>query len=373
MKGERRPRVLMVDSERAWRGGQAQVRLLMKGLAQAGAEVALAAPADGALFGRAADVERIAWDARPLSWWRLRRAISAGGYDVVHSHASRAHGAAALARLGITPRPAHVVSRRVVDRPGRGAASLWKYRHGADGYIAISSHVRAVLAGAGIPAARIALVRDGIDLEQFGGGGDAAALRAEFGIDGATRIVGSIAALTPEKAHADLLRAAARVLAERGDVRFLIVGAGALGASLQGLARELGIADRVIFAGFRDDAAHLLRVFDVFVLCPQREGLGTSIMDAQAAGVPVVATRAGGIPEIVVDGESGLLVAPGSPHDLAGAILRMLGDGGLRERCTRTALEQSRGYDYHEMVYRTLDVYRRLCPTLPISPTKDAP
>ncbi|HEU4365710.1 MAG TPA: glycosyltransferase family 4 protein [Candidatus Krumholzibacteria bacterium] len=356
------PRVLMVDSERSWRGGQEQVRLLMRGLVDAGATVTLAAPPEGVLFERAAGlgIARVGWGAGAAGLVALRRAMAAGGFDVVHSHASRAHGAVATARLGLTAQPPHVVSRRVDFPVGKGPLGRWKYLRGAEAYIAISGQVREVLVAGGVPASRIAVVPSGIDLDKFAGGRDPAPVRAEFGLDGTTPVVGNIAALAPHKSQVDLLRAAARVLAERPGVRFFIVGEGRLRPDLERLADGLGIADRVCFTGFRQDALDLLRMFDVFVMSSYLEGLGTSIMDAQAAGVPVVATRTGGIPEIVVDGASGLLVPARSPELLAAAIVRMLADRGLREACVRGGRERARGYDYRNTVYKTMDVYRHL-------------
>ncbi|MDH4037624.1 MAG: glycosyltransferase [Candidatus Krumholzibacteria bacterium] len=356
-------RVLMVDSERSWRGGQEQVRLLMKGLVAEGAAVTLAAPPEGALFERAAalDVDRIAWNGRATGLGALRRAMASGRFDIVHSHASRAHGAVSAARVGLAARPPHVVSRRVDFPVGKGLPGRWKYRRGADAYIAISRQVREVLISGGVPPASIDVVPSGIDLDKFARGREATAVRAEFGLDGATRVVGNIAALAPHKSQSDLLRAAGHVLATRDDVRFFVVGEGALRADLERLAGSLGIAGRVVFTGFRPDALDLLRMFDVFVMSSYLEGLGTSIMDAQAVGIPVVATRTGGIPEIVEDGESGLLVPPRSPDLLAAAILRMLDDETLREACIRGGRERSHGYDYRNTVYKTLDVYRRLC------------
>ena len=367
MRDARALRVLMVDSERSWRGGQGQVLLLMRGLREAGVEVALAAPADGALYGRSAalDVERHDWRARSsldlTGLVALRRTIARGGFRVVHSHASRAHGAVALARAGLNPCPVHVVSRRVDFPPGRGPASRWKYRRGADAYIAISIGVRDVLVAAGIEPARVFVAPSGIDLGRFAGVRDPAYLRAEFDLGDGERVVGNVAALAPHKSQSDFVRAAARLRASGRNVRFFIVGEGELRASLESLARDLGLGDAVVFTGFRADAMELIRLFDVFVMSSYLEGLGTSIMDAQALGVPVVATRTGGIPEIVEDGVSGLLVPPRDPEALAGAIARMLDDAPLREACARTARERSGGYDYRRMVYKTLDVYRRLC------------
>jgi glycosyltransferase involved in cell wall biosynthesis len=369
------PRVLMVDSERSWRGGQEQVRLLMRGLVECGATVTLAAPRDGQLFERAAalGVARVAWNpqsARGLAV--LRGTMAGGGFDLVHSHASRAHGGVALARVGLRRRPPHVVSRRVDFAVGGSPWSAWKYRRGADGYIAISRQVRDVLVAGGVRAECIEIAPSGIDLAKFSGRRDPALVRAEFGLDANTRVVGNIAALAPHKSQADLLRAAARVLAERDDVRFMIVGEGALRPELEALAEKLDIAARVVFTGFRQDALDLLGMFDLFVMSSYLEGLGTSIMDAQADGIPVVATRTGGIPEIVEDGVSGLLVPPRSPELLAAAIQRMLEDGSLRRACVTGGRERAPGYDFHETVYKTLGAYRRLCKMPPPPLSKDA-
>jgi glycosyltransferase involved in cell wall biosynthesis len=364
MSASRRLRVLMVDSERSWRGGQAQVLLLMRGLVEAGVDVHLAAPGDGALFARAGEpgVTRRALPAHaPPAAAVLRGMMRRGGFDVVHSHASRAHGWVALARLGLRRRPPHVVSRRVDFAVGRGAVGALKYRRGADAYIAISRGVRDVLVAGGIPAERIHLAPSGIDLAKFERLREPSYLREEFGVTPRERIVGSVAALAPHKSHRDLLHAAARVRARRDDVRFFLVGEGELRTGLERLAEELGIREAVVFTGFRPDALELMSIFDVFVMSSYLEGLGTSIMDAHALRVPVVATRAGGIPEIVEDGVTGLLVPPRAPDLLAEAILRMLDDGALREACAREAQLRSTGYDYHAMVHKTLDVYRRLC------------
>jgi len=357
-------RVLMVDSERTWRGGQAQVLLLMRGLVEAGVEVHLAAPADGALFARTEGlrIARHGWKLDALAaGTTLCAVIARGSFDLVHSHASRAHGWAALARIGVRPRPIHVVSRRVDFAVGTGVLAALKYRRGADAYIAISEGVRDVLIAGGVPRERVYLAHSGIDLDKFTRMRDASYLRDEFGVRDGERIVGSVAALAPHKAHTDLLHAAARVCARRPGVRFFLVGEGELRAELVALARELGIGDAVVFTGFRQDALELLSIFDVFVMSSYLEGLGTSIMDAQVLRVPVVATRAGGIPEIVEDGVSGLLVPARAPGLLADAILRMLNDDALRAACVHEAARRAAGYDYHTMVHKTLDVYRALC------------
>jgi glycosyltransferase involved in cell wall biosynthesis len=356
--------VLMVDSERSWRGGQAQVFLLMRGLTDAGVDVTLAAPADGALYARAEElrVGRVAWAGRSGagSVLRLRAIMGQRRFDVVHSHASRAHGAVAAARIGMRLRPLHVVSRRVDFAVGSKPWGAWKYRHGADAYIAISNGVRDVLVKGGVTPAAITVVASGIDLDKFARVRDPSYLRGEYNLAGNEAVLVNVAALAPHKAQSVLLHALARIGARRC-VRCFIVGEGALRPSLERVARDLGLRGRVTFTGFRHDALEFIRMADVFVMSSHLEGLGTSIMDAHALGAAVVATRTGGIPELVEDGVTGLLVPPGDPGALADAVTRMMDNRELRERCVHAARAQSARYDYRRMVYKTLDVYRRLC------------
>jgi glycosyltransferase involved in cell wall biosynthesis len=361
-------RVLMVDSERTWRGGEAQLRLLIKGLLGEGVDVHLAAPKGSAIWERTREFDvpfhpvssRGGMDV--VSAWRLRGVIRRGEFDVVHSHASHAHGAAFLACAAMPAgrRPHRVVSRRVDFAVATHRASAVKYRHGADLYLAISTAVRDVLIDGGVPGGKIRLVPSGIELEKFARVRDNEYVKREFGLTGGVPVVGNVAALAPHKSQADFIRAA-RIVADRfPDAKFLIVGEGALRRPLEALITDLGLGARVVLTGFRDDPMEILSTFSCFVLSSYLEGLGTSVMDAQAMGVPVVATRTGGVPDIVEDGVTGLLVPPRDPAALSGAIVRMLSDGGLRQRLAQTALARSRGYDYRIMVYKTLEAYREL-------------
>lgn len=376
LHGDTPARVLMVDSETTWRGGEGQLLLLMTGLCAAGCDVSLAAAPDSEIRKRSSDLPvtfyplRIGGGADLLAAHRLRGILSRGGFDIVHSHASHAHTAAWLASAMLRgDRPCQVVSRRVDFPVASNALGRLKYRHGADVYLAISNGVRDVLRDSGIEEERIRLVPSGIDLAKFESVRDNGYLDEEFGIAPETKVVGNIAALAPHKSQSDLIRAARIIRDARADVRFFIVGEGGLERKLKGLVSQLDLDDCVTFTGFRDDVLELLLRFDCFVMSSYLEGLGTSIMDAHAAGIPVVATRTGGIVDIVRDGETGLLVAPHEPGNLADAITRMLGDNMLINKCVTNARTQSQGYDYQQMVYKTLDAYRDLLSS-ELSPVK---
>lgn len=369
----------MVDSGKTWRGGQAQVELLMRGLRRRGVEATLCAP-PGSVLARKAEEKGIPVLALTVSGgldlgavFRLQGYLRRRAYDIVHCHSSHAHSIAWLA-LGLlrgplrgdATEPRLVVSRRVdfpVGAKGPGGA---RYRWGVDRYVAVSRGVRDVLAHCGVRADLIDIVPDGIDLAKFERVGDAGYLAGEFGLTPEHTVIGNVAALAPHKSQGDFVRAAAIIREEIPGARFFIVGEGELRPALEALVRELGLQKEVVLTGFRSDVLELLSRFDCFVLSSYLEGLCTSIMDAQAMGIPVVATRTGGVPDLVEDGETGLLVPPRDPSSLARAVVRMVRDGDLRRRCVRRAREQARSYDFETMVEGTLASYRRIL--RPLSP-----
>jgi glycosyltransferase involved in cell wall biosynthesis len=167
-----------------------------------------------------------------------------------------------------------------------------------------------------------------------------------------------VAALAPHKDHATLLRAAALAAARREDLHFAWVGEGECRPALERLRAELGLGDRVHLLGFRRDARALLAQFTVFVLASYLEGLCTSLLDAQLLGVPILATRVGGVPEVVTDGESGVLVPERDPAALAQALLALLADGPLRGRLREGGLRAVRRFDVARTVEATEGVYR---------------
>ena len=230
--------VLMIDSEETWRGGEAQVSLLVGGLREHGVRVSLASPPHAAItrWARQAGVRTLSLSILGgmdlAAVWALRRHMRNNRFDIVHCHSSHAHSIAFMARraarirssagLGGTPRL--VVSRRVDFPVAKNGFSALKYRHGADVYIAISNGVRDVLVAGGIAPERIRIVRSGIDFGKFAAVRDNRYLLDEFGLTEGTPVVGNVAALAPHKSQVDLIRAAKRGVAmgpkQGGDAEF---------------------------------------------------------------------------------------------------------------------------------------------------------
>jgi len=350
-------RVVHVDSARGWRGGQNQVLLTVLGMRAAGHEALLACRSGGALEARARGEGldplplRFSGDFSPCAVLGLGRALRRLRPDVLQLHDPHAVTAGALAARGLVP----AVATRRVDFPLRGAASLLKYRS-CRRVIAVSQAIVRVLEADGLPPGQVRLVHEGVP-ERPPLPGGAAALR-ELGIPDGALVVGTVAALTDHKDYPTLIEAAARVAARIPEAHFVALGEGSLRPDLERLVAARGLGGRWIFAGFRTDVDRLLPAFTVFCLSSHMEGLGTSLLDAMAFGRPIVATAAGGIPDAVEDGTSGLLVPPRDVAGLAGALEALLGDPDRRRSLGERARERFLGHFTAErMVEGTLAVH----------------
>jgi glycosyltransferase involved in cell wall biosynthesis len=355
-------RVLHVDSARGWRGGQNQVWLSARGMAARGHDVVVACRTGGVLAERARAAGlavremRFRGDLWPAAALALASVLREMRPDVVHLHDPHAVSAGMLARRLAGPRP--LVGTRRVDFALRGLLSRRKYG-ACDRVIAVSEAIAAVLRRGGIASERVRVVYEGVPDRPAQAGGQEA-LR-ELGIPADVPVVGNVAALTGHKDQATLLAAAARVVARLPEVRFLIVGEGELRGRLEALSRELGLERRCVFAGFRADLDRLIPAFTVFCLSSHMEGLGTSLLDAMAFGVPVVATAAGGIPEAVTDGLTGRLVPPRDPDALAAALVEVLADPARRAAWGRAGRQRfEERFTADRMVEATLATYTEL-------------
>lgn len=209
----------------------------------------------------------------------------------------------------------------------------------------------------GLPGHKIEVIHNGIDAASWKRPGCRNKTRTSLGIRPDALVIGTIGRLIEDKAHLDLLRAA--VLVE--DVEVVIAGSGPMMETLRRKARELGIADRTHLLGTRSDVREILEALEVFVLPSKREGFPVCVLEAFAVGVPVVATRVGGVGEVVTAGESGLLVPYGDVPALASAIERTLGDSDLVLDLTVNArrLVEKR-FTEASMVRQTGDLFMRL-------------
>jgi glycosyltransferase involved in cell wall biosynthesis len=367
-------RVLHVEGGARLYGGALQVLYLLRGLAARGVENVLACRTHCELATLAQSVARVEClpmhgDADLLLIPRLYRLIVRTQPDIVHLHSR----IAADVMGGIAGRLAGVplVHTRRVDNPEARWLAGAKYRlH--DRVIAISAGIAEVLRGAGVPETKLRLVRSAVDTQAYARPCAGDARRAMLGRDPAAAVadsppgplIGVVAQLIPRKGHAVLLDALPALLARWPSLLVFFFGRGREESALRARCSALGVSAQVRFLGFRDDLDRLLPCLTVLVHPALMEGLGVSLLQAAAAGVPVIASRVGGIPEAVADGETGLLVPPGDSEALAAAIARLLSDPAQARRLGAAGRARMRAeFSLDAMVEGNLAVYRELLKT----------
>jgi len=355
-----------VDAGLEWRGGQRQALFLVRELKKKGFRVFFVVQPGSPLEQRARQEgleviplamkgEADLWASLKLSFLMKRKRCQLAHFHDAHS-LSLGLRAASWAKVPI------IVAHRRVDFPlGRNFFSKKKYGPRVDSIIAISEGVKKVLIEAGVPPEKIAVIPSGIDFSVFEEVKDSDFLRREFGFAADDFLVGIVAALEDHKGHIYLFQATKIVRQHSPKIKLIVVGTGSLRLELESKSQQLGIEDIVFFLGFREDVPRILASLDLFVLSSHLEGLGSSLLDAMACGLPVVATRTGGIPEIVHHRETGLLVPPKDPEALARAIIELYHDRNLaRYLAERGQQYVRRHFSAEAMADRVIELYFKL-------------
>lgn len=352
-------RIVHVASGREWRGGQNQVRLLAGALARLDVPQVVVTGAGSRLASRLTEsgvaVCAVGWagalDPRVVL---AAMAESRGGQAVLHAHDAHALTLAGAA-AAFTGAP--IVATRRVDFHLR-RRFCWNR---AAKIVAISRAVERVLLDDGIPAGRITVVHSGIALDEVRAVAPLG-IRQTLGLPPGTPVAANAAALVGHKDQATLIAAAAAARRDLPDLHWVIAGEGELRDFLGSEIASRGLDDRVHLVGQIADARALIADADVFVMSSKEEGLGTSILDALALGIPVAATRAGGIPEMLAGG-AGLLVEVGDAAALAGAVTSLLTDAALRERIRTAGHRAVESWSDERMAESMLEVYRSVSVT----------
>jgi glycosyltransferase involved in cell wall biosynthesis len=301
--------------------------------------------------------------------WKTRWIIRDKRIHLLHTHRYKENflGAIAARTVGV-PRIVRTVHGGA--EPFRG----WKHlkagfhqwlnlqvsRALVDRTIAVSDDLRKELVGK-LGANRVVTIHNGIDFDTAGSPASIAEVKASLGIAPGEAVVGSVGRLTLVKNYTGLLQAFAQVTAAIPNAKLVLVGDGPERNNLQFLAESLGIAPRVVFCGFQPEPSRFLRIFDVFVLSSLREGISISLLEAMSSSVPVVVTNVGGNPEVVRDGESGILTPAEDDRKLADAIIRMLNDRKLAESFADNGRKRVTGeFSQMAMCSSTYRLYRSL-------------
>lgn len=358
--------LFQIDAGREWRGGQRQSFFLAKELWRNGYSFQLVVQPGSPLHRKATDEGipviplKIRSEADVLAISRLALAMKRKKCRLANFHDAHSvavgSAAASLAKV-----PVRVISRRVDYPLKKNLLSRRKYSQNVDAIIAVSESVKNILVEGGIDKRLIRVIPDGIDFAPYENKSSRDYLRHELSFAPDDYLVGIVAQLTDDKGHKYLIKASQYLREHTPKIKIVIVGEGPMQLELSKQVKEVKGEDMVFFLGYREDIPQILHSLDVFVLSSDHEGLGSIIMDAMACRLPVVATRAGGIPEVVHHQKTGLLVPPQRPKLLANAILKVYEDKELAQRLGK------QGYnDVHEkfsaesMAWKAMDLYESL-------------
>ena len=360
-------RVLHMSSEKGWRGGEQQLAYLLDGLTQRNVSNVLAVKAGSRLqnFSREHNIPcypmAFSNSIDLASAFRISKICKREKIDVIHLHSSKAQGVGVLSTL-FGNRVPMVLSRRVAFLPGSNIFSKWKYNQKQiKKIVCVSDKITTIMRAYVSDPSKCVTVYSGIDLQKFSDiKPNRSFLVQEFGLDPGREIIVSVGAIDDSKDHFTFVDTIAKLIGSGHPVQGLIIGDGPLAAELRNRVRGKGLESYIRFAGYRKDVPALLVSADIFLMTSKEEGLGTSLLDAFLARVPVVATEAGGIPEIVQHMETGLTAPVQDADKLSANIVRLLNDKHLRQTLIDQAFVFVQKFSKEETTSRTFNVYQEV-------------
>ena len=358
-------RIVHIDTGLVLRGGQRQLLKLARQLRQRGHGQILVCREGGELEA-CARAEEFSSFSLPLhdpgyahGILQLRQRLRGAPCDILHAHDGRGQTLAWLASVGMPVR--RVASRRVTFLPRQRWTHRVKYAHTCDAVIAVSDFIRQWAIGCGVPPSKIVLIPDGIEFPPDQPSCETRAqARARWGFGPNEFLIGHLGAFTPEKGQGVALKAFRLLTPHLPQARLLLAGEGPTlrDPEIMRLLAELN--ERVRLCGDVENVAEFFPALDLFLMPSTSEGLGSAALMAMSYGLPVIASRVGGLPEIVEEARTGWLVEPASPAALANAILAASGDLATLQQLGLNGRERARQFSVEIMADRTEALYCRL-------------
>ena len=358
--------VLHLSSERTWRGGEQQIAYLIDELKLLGVIVHIAVKA-GSEFEKYCKGKGMPCYSLPFrNSLDLRTALEIKKIcrdlnpDLIHLHSSKSHGIGVLSAILGNKVPL-VLSRRVDFVPKNTWLTRMKYNYpGIKRILCVSHKIRDIMKAYLREPEKAITIHSGVDLAKFNIPVPENTLRKEFNVDRNTVIIGNTSALEDHKDYFTFIDTIYELIQRRIPLKAFIIGTGSREAALKEYAAEKKLTEAVCFTGFRKDIVRVLPSLDLFLITSNEEGLGTSVLDAFAAGIPVVATAAGGIPEMVINNETGMLASVGDKVSLADAVVKLLSDPALKDRLIRNAKDKVKDFSKEETARKTLTAYQEI-------------
>ena len=358
--------ILHISTPLSWRGGEQQLMYLYEELKALGVNQYLLCPNNSELFKRFPDKEQcFTFNKKtPLSiltGFKIKNICKKNNIDLIHTHDSHAHSKALWAAILYGNKTPMVIHRRVDFPIKKTIFSKIKYNHSCvKSIICVSDAIRNIMLPDIKNSAIVRVVHSGIDLKRFPFQQKTDKLNKLLKLDNSVKIIGNTSAIAPHKDYFTFIDTVSVLLKELHNVHFVIIGEGPLEKEIKDYARLKGLSSHITFLGFRKDVPELLPDFDIFLISSKTEGLGTSILDAFACKVPVVATCAGGIAELVEHHVTGLLAEIGNPFQLAAQVETVLNDNRLRETIIENGYKKLEHYTKNKTAENTLDIYNEI-------------
>lgn len=356
-------KILHLDTGKELRGGQQQI-LMLAGELQKRGHGQMIVCREGSPLEALAPREGIPALGLPLDGVRgmfsiskLRRALRSEKFQIIHAHDGRGQTLSWLASAGIPV--CRIASRRVTFIPRGRTVHRLKYSRTCHGVIAVSGFIRKLLIQSGISESKIAVIPDGIHFpEELPDAGEKAQIRAHFQLDEGDFVIGHAGAFTPEKGQEIALQAFKLLEPRLPQARLLLAGEGPMLSTLQKRWSPQQRENKIRFLGYVDGLSSFMNCLDLFIMPSLSEGLGSAALVAMAHGAPVVASRAGGLPEIVDEGTTGWLAEPGSAVSLAEKIVAAAADRNHLKKAGLAARDKARGFTSDIMAARVEEFYK---------------
>lgn len=357
-------KILHLSSEKSWRGGEQQMAYLIEELKVLGVDSHVAARS-GSEFEKWCLKNNVPSISIPFkndfdlaSAMKIKKYCQENKFDFIHMHSSRSHSLAVLTAIIGNTVPL-ILARRVDFPLKKNFFSKKKYAHLAiKKIICVSDKIKDIVIESTHQPEKCTTVYDGVDLHRFDGKGAKGTIRKELGITDDYKLIGNIAAIAPHKDYFTFLNTV-KILQGKIKAKYLIAGEGPMREEIENRIIELNLHEDVFVLGFRKDVENVFADLDVLLYTSKEEGLGSTLLDAMAYGLPIVAAEGGGIPEIVKTEFNGLTAPVQDAQKLSEHVLRMFNDSALREKLVANAKEFVKGFSKQAMAKQTLDVYKQ--------------
>lgn len=359
-------KVMHIDTDKEWRGGQQQGFYLHKKLVEKNiSSIFLCQP--GSMLSEKLDKENLSYltmkirgETDFLAGRKIAQICREKKINILHLHDAHAMAAGLFAKLFYPP--LFLVGVRRVDyHIKKNIFSQFKYKSSKmTKIVAISNEIKRILIEDGIDELKIEVIKSGVDIDKFLQIKKSDFLHENLNLPKNAFIAGTIAALAGHKDYPTLLKAFEIAAAKIPDLYFVSIGDGPDREKIFELRDKLGLKDRFILRGFQKDVGNHLKNFDIFVLSSKTEGLGTSVMDAMAAGIPCICCKSGGIPELIDDKVNGILVENQNLFVLCEKIIELYNDKDLRIRLGKAAREKSLQFSIDKNVDKNIELYENI-------------